>query len=106
MYNSRATVSVLRLSRYLVRTAVTEVVSRVLWLLDERRVSDVAVTCHTMFDVPSVLVDTVDMDEETQRLAVTVELRRQTVVDNVALLLRQFLLDRLSHIMFSTLRTS
>ena len=58
------------------------VVSSVSWCLDERRVSGVAVTRHAMFVVPSILVGTVDGDGKLDGLAVTVEFRRQIVVDD------------------------
>ncbi|ELY56420.1 hypothetical protein C492_15001 [Natronococcus jeotgali DSM 18795] len=49
-----------------------------------------------MFVVPSVLVGTVDIDGKLDGPAVTVEFRRQIMLDDAAPAFREFLLDRLS----------
>ena len=49
-----------------------------------------------MFVVPSVLVGTVDVDGKLDGPAVTVEFRRQTVLNHATPAFREFLLDRLS----------
>jgi hypothetical protein len=71
------------------------VVSSVSRCVDERRVSGVAVTRQTVFFVSAVLVGRVDEDRKLDSPAVTVECRRQIVVDDAAPPLREFLLDRL-----------
>lgn len=70
------------------------VVSSVAWILDERRVSGVAVTRHAVLVVPSVQVRTVDVDGKLDGPAVTVEFPRQIVLDDATPPFREFLLNR------------
>ena len=72
------------------------VVSSISWSLNERRVSGVAVTRHSVFVVPPVLVGTVYVDEKIDGPAVTVEFSRQIMLDDTTPAFREFLLDRLS----------
>ena len=65
------------------------VVSRVSWRVNERRVSGVAATHHSMLVVPPTLVGTVDLDGKTR-------VSRQIVFDDAAQAFREFLFDRLS----------
>ncbi len=70
-------------------------VSRLLWRVDERRVSGVAVTRHPVLVVLPVLVCTVNVDREFDGL-VTVEFRGEIVFDLTTPLLDEFGLDLLS----------
>ena len=72
------------------------VVSSLSWCVNERRVSGVAVTRHSMFVVSSVLIGTVDVYGKLDDPAMTVEFSRQLVLDDTTPSVGEFLLNRRS----------
>jgi len=72
------------------------VLSSISWFFNERRVSGVAVTRHSVFVVPSVSVGIVDVNGKIDDPAVTVECPRQIMLDDATPSFRESLLDRLS----------
>jgi len=68
----------------------------VAWCLDERRVSDVAVTGHAVVVTLPVQVRAVDVEGKLDGPAVTVEFPGQIVLDDATPPSREFLLDRLT----------